>query len=59
MIKCPNCGKPAGANFVNTEVYVWHDIISVYITYGCECGRSFITRTQINKANEEMYDKEI
>ena len=59
MIKCPNCGKPAGANIIDTEVYIWHDIVSVYITYRCECGRGFITRAQIDKANEEMYEEEI
>ena len=59
MIKCPNCGKPAGANIIDAEVYIWHDIVFVYITYRCECGRGFVTRAQIDKANEEMYDEEI
>ena len=56
MVKCPNCGKPAGANFIGTEVYVWHDVISVYITYECECGRKFVTRTRTKKEdNEKLY----
>lgn len=59
MIKCPNCGKPAGANFIDTEVYVWHDVISVYITYKCECGRGFVTRSQMDKeTHEKMYMEE-
>lgn len=59
MIKCPNCDKPAGSNAIDTEVYVWHDAISVYITYECECGRKFITRSQIPKeTNEKMYAEE-
>ena len=59
MIKCPNCGNPVGANFIDIDTYVWHDIISVYITYRCECGRGFVTRAEIDKANEEMYEEEI
>ena len=59
MIKCPNCSKPAGGNIIDTEVYIWHDIVSVYITYRCECGRGFVTKSIIDKANEKMYEEEI
>lgn len=59
MIKCPNCGKPAGANFIDTQVYVWREVISVYITYKCECGREFTTRSQVDReSHEKMYRKE-
>ena len=59
MIKCPNCEKPAGANFIDTQVYVWRDVISVYVTYQCECGCKFTTRSQMDReAHEKMYREE-
>ena len=59
MVKCPACGESSSLYIIDQEVYIWNDIISIYITYGCECGRKFITRTQVNRSNEEMYDIDI
>ena len=56
MIKCPACGMSTLLHIIDQDTYVWNDTISVYITYGCDCGRRFITRTQTNRSNEEMYD---
>lgn len=59
MVKCPNCGSITGVSLIDTEVYVWHDIIFVYITYKCKCGRGFVTKTQVEKeGNEIMYMEE-
>lgn len=56
MMKCPACGESSSLHIIDHDTYVWNDTISVYITYSCGCGRRFITRTQVNRNNEEMYD---
>lgn len=56
MMKCPACGESSSLHIIDNDTYVWNDTISVYITYGCACGRRFITRTHVNRSNEEMYD---
>lgn len=59
MPKCPCCGSTAQVHIVDHEVFVWNDNIAVYITYRCGCGRGFVTRCELDRANEEIYDEEI
>ena len=59
MVKCPNCGSTAQIQIIDHDTYIWHDTINIYITYRCGCGRGFVTRTQVDKANEKMYEEEI
>lgn len=59
MMKCPACGMSTSFYIIDHDTYVWHDIISVHITYKCDCGRRFITRTQVNRSNEEMYNIDV
>lgn len=61
MIKCPNCGKPADeySYAINTQVCVMRKLIFVYITYKCECGCKFITKSQMDrKTHEKIYKSE-
>ena len=59
MIKCPNCGSTAQAHIIDQEMYIWNEQIHIYLTYRCGCGRGFVTRTIVDKANEVMYYEEI
>lgn len=59
MIKCPNCGLTTLIQIIDHDTYIWNNTISIYITYRCGCGRGFVTRTEIDKANEKMYEEEI
>lgn len=58
MIKCPNCGKPAGEHsyVIDTQVYALHELIFVYITYKCDCGHKFITKSHMNRNHEKIYE---
>ena len=54
MVKCPNCGLTAQINLDNHEIYVWKDILSIYLTYKCECGCNFTTRVEVDRSNEKI-----
>ena len=59
MVKCPNCGSTAQIQLIDHDTYIWNEQINIYLTYRCGCGRGFVTRATIDKANEEMYEDEI
>lgn len=59
MLKCPACGLSALLHIIDYDTYIWNDTISVYVTYKCGCGRRFVTRTQTDRNNEQMYDIDI
>lgn len=56
MTKCPNCGSTAQVYLDYQETYVWKNMISIYLTYKCGCGCRFVTKIQVDKNNEKIYE---
>ena len=56
MIKCPSCGSTAQVWIDDHETFVWRNTLSIYLTYKCGCGCKFVTRVQVDRDNEKLYE---
>ena len=55
MIKCPNCGRTDCLQLIDHDTYIWDNLISIYLTYQCQCGRGFVTRVSTDREKEALY----
>lgn len=54
MIKCPNCGSTAQLMMRDSEHFLWRDQITIYITYSCGCGHTFVTKETYERDEEKQ-----
>ena len=57
MIKCPNCGSTAQPKLISTKYEEDSDMICVYRTYMCGCGKQFTTTQCYGTIGEEEEDE--